>query len=78
MAYRHVHEGQLRVGRYHGSGREELAKEFLDADVVITTYETLRSDFSTSNKSPIYSSQWLRVVLDEGKQSPVTVYCPCY
>lgn len=65
QASRHVHEGQLRVGRYHGPGREELAKDLLEVEVVITTYETLRSDFTTRNSSPIYSCQWLRVVLDE-------------
>lgn len=72
VAFRHIHEGQIRAEIYHGSGRENHANKFRDADVVITTYETLRSEWAASKgTSPLYSWKWLRVVLDEGKQNLV-------
>lgn len=54
---------------YLGPRRQSLLNGFPDADVVITTYETVRSDWADSNGSrPIHSGKWLRVVLDEGKE----------
>ncbi|KAH6717629.1 SNF2 family N-terminal domain-containing protein, partial [Leptodontidium sp. MPI-SDFR-AT-0119] len=70
----HIHEGQIRVGVYHGPNRESLANKFRETDVVITTYETLRSEWASpasEGARPLYSWKWLRVVLDEGKQSLV-------
>ncbi|KUJ17015.1 uncharacterized protein LY89DRAFT_616746 [Mollisia scopiformis] len=62
----HIHKEQIRVYIYHGSGRESHANQFRDADIVITTYETLRSEWAASKRtSPLYSWNWLRVVLDE-------------
>jgi SNF2 family DNA or RNA helicase len=70
VAFRHIHEGQIRTEIFHGSGRESHANQFRDADVVITTYETLRFEWAASKGTrPLYSWKWLRVVLDEGKQS---------
>jgi SWI/SNF-related matrix-associated actin-dependent regulator of chromatin subfamily A3 len=64
---------------YHGSGRVEgmSAEDFAEYDVVLTTYQTLASDFmprskgskqptSGLRKSGLYSMEWRRVILDEG------------
>lgn len=78
VTLRHVHEGALRAVRYHGSGREDIAKHLSDADIVITTYETLRVESAASKRSPLYSWQWFRVVLDEGQHSPVELDTSAY
>jgi SWI/SNF-related matrix-associated actin-dependent regulator of chromatin subfamily A3 len=64
---------------YHGTGRVEsmTAKDFADFDVVLTTYQTLASDYmprgkgskqpaNGSRKTGLYSMKWCRVILDEG------------
>ncbi|KAI8630297.1 SNF2 family N-terminal domain-containing protein [Xylariaceae sp. FL1651] len=64
----HIHEGQLRVIIYHGSDRQSLADQFRDVDVVITTYQTIRTEWAAKGATnPLFSWKWLRVVLDEGK-----------
>ncbi|KAI1039961.1 hypothetical protein LB505_006019 [Fusarium chuoi] len=57
--------GQIRVALYHGTGRQSHAKHFRDNDIVMTTYQTLRSEWT--NKGPLFTEQWIRVVLDEGQ-----------
>ncbi|KAF5712259.1 helicase-like transcription factor [Fusarium mundagurra] len=52
-----------RVAVYHGTGRHTLAKQFRNNDIVLTTYQTLRSDWT--NKGPLFTEKWFRVVLDE-------------
>ncbi|KAG4268398.1 hypothetical protein FPRO04_12432 [Fusarium proliferatum] len=59
----HIMPGQIRVALYHGTGRQSLAKHFRDNDIVLTTYQTLRSEWT--NKGPLFTEQWIRVVLDE-------------
>ncbi|KIW29334.1 uncharacterized protein PV07_05154 [Cladophialophora immunda] len=59
----HVHPGQLRFAVFHGSGRQRLSSMLEELDVILTTYETLRSDWSV--QGPLYSTKWTRVVLDE-------------
>ncbi|KAI1737674.1 SNF2 family N-terminal domain-containing protein [Xylaria scruposa] len=62
----HINDGQLRVKIYHGPNRETLASQFQDADVIITTYETLRNEWAPREEArPLFSWKWLRVVLDE-------------
>lgn len=74
---RHVHkDSSLRVYTYHGAGRKPLKPaELRQYDVVITTYQTLASDYmpQKSAKAPpiprptgLYSMKWRRVILDEG------------
>jgi len=78
---RHVHEKHaLRVYTYHGNGRVSSMKaaDFAEYDVVITTYQTLASDWMPRGKAGskqsqqelrptgLYSVDWRRVVLDEG------------
>ncbi|KAI1119112.1 SNF2 family N-terminal domain-containing protein [Nemania sp. NC0429] len=62
----HIHDGQIRAMIYHGSNRESLANQFKDFDIVITTYETLRTQWANREKTaPLVSWKWLRIVLDE-------------
>lgn len=75
---RHVHEHHaLSVYTYHAAGRTHMkAADFARYDVVITTYQTLASDFMPRGKakepgkglrsSGLYSMDWRRVILDEG------------
>ncbi|CAM9404773.1 unnamed protein product [Pylaiella littoralis] len=44
----HVKEGALDVYAYHGGGRNQDANFLAKKDVVITTYDTLASDFAAS------------------------------
>ncbi|KAF5968446.1 hypothetical protein FBULB1_10725 [Fusarium bulbicola] len=60
---KHIVPGQIRVAVYHGPARQNLAKHFRNIDIVLTTYQTLRSDWA--NKGPLFGEQWLRVILDE-------------
>jgi SNF2 family DNA or RNA helicase len=62
---RHVHEGTLRVSKFHGQGKLNDHVTLLDHDVVLTTYATVASEFSKDN-SVLYRVEWFRVVLDEG------------
>lgn len=76
----HLHEDKaLSVYTYHAAGRVSIkAEDFSKYDVVITTYQTLASDYmpkgKASQKKPsgdlrqsgLYSMQWRRVILDEG------------
>jgi len=77
---RHVHESYaMQVYTYHGTGRVKMkAADFAQYDVVITTYQTLASDFMPRGKgtqkaneeglrsSGLYSMEWRRIILDEG------------
>jgi SWI/SNF-related matrix-associated actin-dependent regulator of chromatin subfamily A3 len=56
---------------YHGSNRNGLSAELRSHDVVLTTYDTLRSEWtSKAGGGVLYSEIWARVVLDEGKFTP--------
>ncbi|CZR69306.1 uncharacterized protein PAC_19206 [Phialocephala subalpina] len=60
---RHLYPDTLRVYLYHGSSTNVGHEDLLDKDIVLTTYETVRSDMN--NSETLRKVSWLRVVLDE-------------
>ncbi|KAI1270779.1 hypothetical protein F5Y07DRAFT_385129 [Xylaria sp. FL0933] len=60
---RHIHSGQVKSLIYHGPGKHRFSSRFDRVDIVLTTYETLRSEHIL--EGPLYSQRWLRIVLDE-------------
>jgi SNF2 family DNA or RNA helicase len=57
----------LKTIKYHGQGRERKLDVLAQSDVVITTYNTLATDFTSLNrKSLLHKIHWYRIVLDEG------------
>ncbi|KAH1283910.1 hypothetical protein KXW05_000765, partial [Aspergillus fumigatus] len=61
---RHIHPGQVRYLVYHGPKRRETQQALSrDYDIVITTYDTLLSDWRAG--SGLHSEIWYRVALDE-------------
>ncbi|KAI0442381.1 hypothetical protein F4803DRAFT_575585 [Xylaria telfairii] len=60
---RHICDGQITSLVYHGSRKQKLSSEFDNVDIVLTTYETLRSEHIL--EGPLLSQHWLRLVLDE-------------
>ncbi|KAM7189881.1 SNF2 family N-terminal domain containing protein [Rhypophila sp. PSN 637] len=59
----YIKKGQLKTTVFHGSNRGKQAEKLDACDVVFTTYQTLRSDWSGDQL--LYSKPWTRVVLDE-------------
>jgi SWI/SNF-related matrix-associated actin-dependent regulator of chromatin subfamily A3 len=54
----------LTMIKYHGTNRQSNMSKLCDADLVITTYHTLASDFQSS-KNLLNDIAWYRLVLDE-------------
>ena len=48
---------------YHGSTRKRLPAGFASADIVLTTYDTLRAEWAKNGA--LFSKPWHRLVLDE-------------
>lgn len=63
--FRHFRAGGMKFGVYHGPSRERLLSQFSHLDIVLSTYETMRS--SWLDKNEFCQTKWHRVVLDEGK-----------
>ena len=51
--------------RYHGMERQKATEDLADYHVVITTYNTLASEYK-KKKSILHRIGWYRIVLDEG------------
>lgn len=70
----HVQEGfELKVLTYHGTRKEPInPKTIENYDMVITTYETVMSEYwnkckkKVPSKDGLFSVQWRRLILDEG------------
>ncbi|CEO59986.1 hypothetical protein PMG11_04632 [Penicillium brasilianum] len=65
---KHFRPGQIRTAVFHGPTRHKLASNLTSNDIVLTTYETLRSEWSASRlNSILYQNHggWARIVLDE-------------
>ena len=68
ITVRHIHAGELRVVVYHGSSRSRWSQSLHTHDVILTNYDTLRSEWTCEARdSPLYSQEWARIVLDEGE-----------
>jgi SNF2 family DNA or RNA helicase len=69
----HRNDKGLTIIKYHGQGRETNIEKLRNADVVITTYHTLASDFlgkrnyAKGTRNPLKDIEWYRLVLDEGE-----------
>jgi SNF2 family DNA or RNA helicase len=62
----HLAPGALKYYIYYGTKRTRDIEELAQYDLVITTYQTLQSEYSGKKTGqPISSSHWFRVVLDE-------------
>ncbi|KPM36026.1 hypothetical protein AK830_g10539 [Neonectria ditissima] len=55
----------IKVIKYHGASRERRANILSQADIVLTTYQTLATDFQNPPQAILYSIGWFRIVLDE-------------
>lgn len=56
----------IKFGKYYGKCRNIGVKEYLDLDLVFTTYHTIASSMNQID-STIFSIKWFRIVLDEGR-----------
>ncbi|KAH6876382.1 SNF2 family N-terminal domain-containing protein [Thelonectria olida] len=76
---KHILPGQIRVATYHGPRRQRVAAQFRSHDIILTTYQTLRSDWIA--KGPLFSENWFRIVLDEahriGNRTAQTFHAAC-
>lgn len=65
---------------FHGPHRDKLTSGLFDHDVVITTYDTLRSEWSSGPQNSVLFSNpegWARVVLDEGEPATMLKMLRC-
>lgn len=56
----------MEVLKYYGKRRDLDIEEYLDRDIVLTTYHTIAASANRSNNI-IFHIEWFRVVLDEGR-----------
>ncbi|KAK0616473.1 SNF2 family N-terminal domain-containing protein [Immersiella caudata] len=75
----HTGDNTLTVLKYHGQGRERNPDVIANADIVITTYNTLATEVA-AKKSLLHKIFWYRVVLDEAhiiRRPQTTFYRTC-
>lgn len=75
MRYRHVRPGSIRLHLFHGVNRLETQNEVKNADVVLTTYGTLRSDYMNTHSRFLTEHNWARIILDEGMSASDNASC---
>lgn len=74
---RHLHTDTLktlRIIRWHGLSRTTSQASLTDADIVITTYNTLATEYK-NRPSILHDISWYRVVLDEGQLKYPRLLC---
>ncbi|KAK1622708.1 SNF2 family N-terminal domain-containing protein [Colletotrichum phormii] len=59
----HIKPGKIRSLVFLGPTRHQFIDSLPKLDVVLTTYDTLRSDWMSNG--PLYNFTWARVILDE-------------
>ncbi|KAH6895916.1 SNF2 family N-terminal domain-containing protein [Thelonectria olida] len=74
-----IHLGDaVKVDKYHGGKRKRKLEDLAKEDIVLTTYKTLATDFTSKkhSKSPLHCMGWFRVVLDEAHniRRPATTF----
>ncbi len=74
MLSHHRHTGEaLRTVKYHGPNRPRDLDTLENSDLVITTYNTLATEFANKkSQALLHKIFWYRVVLDEGSQKEHT------
>jgi hypothetical protein len=69
-------DSSLRICMYHGTNRERDPRALAKYDLVVTTYQTLATDFGPPN-SPLHCVRWWRVLLVRLSRSRIAapIYC---
>lgn len=68
---KHLRPRTLRHWLYYGPKRLENMASMLAHDIIITTYDVVAIEWKSLDKGPrpLFSINWRRIVLDEGKPS---------
>lgn len=66
---RHLYPQTLRCWTYHGPRRLKDVTKILGYDIVLTTYDVVSQEWRNldNQSSLLFSTNWRRIVLDEGK-----------
>ena len=71
---RHVFPSSIPWRRHHGKSRLANASDLEEYLVILTTYQTISSEWSYSSDqqhSLLFSTRWRRIILDEGLQPTI-------
>ena len=65
----HLHPQTLGCWTYHGPKRSKDVTAMLGYDIVLTTYDVVAHEWRSldNQSSPLFSTNWRRVILDEGR-----------
>lgn len=72
----HLKKNAIKYKIYQGPSRTNDREVLADFDLIITTYQTVASEWSRNSENktrpnkPIFEINWYRVVLDEGMKEP--------
>lgn len=59
----------MKIRRHHGKDRLSSIEQINDANIILTTYHTVRADWQNGEvpaNSILFAVRWKRVILDEG------------
>lgn len=66
---RHCRPGLLRWAKHHGKNRLSQIAQLESLNIVLTTYQMVVSEWKKNRaSSPLFSTHWFRIVLDEAHQ----------